>query len=113
MKEYEEEFGTYPAESEIAEILGVTESMVKLSLESMKLNNILSIDTPIGDADSNRTIGDMIEDVDSPLVDEVLDNERIRSAIVKSLSRLTKREEQVLRLRFGISEVHDLEEFNV
>ena len=113
MKEYEEEFGCLPTNQEISEILGVTESMVTLSLDSLKLNNIISIDTPIGDADSNRSLGDMIEDQDSTPIDEVLDNERIREVIVSSLSRLTKREEQVLRLRFGIADINNSHEFEI
>jgi len=111
MKEYEEEFGCLPETEEIAEILGVTSSMVTLSLDSLKLNNIISIDTPIGDGDSNRSLGDMIEDKDVTPLDEVLDNERIREVIVSSLSRLTKREEQVLRLRFGIADVNNVNDF--
>ena len=113
MKEYEEEFGALPSEQEIAEILGVTESMVKLSLDSLKLNNILSIDTPIGDADSSRTIGDMIEDQNSTPIDSVLDNQKVREVIVSSLARLSQREEQVLRLRFGLSEVNNPEDFEI
>lgn len=113
IKEYEDDLGSVPDTSEIAAILGVTESMVQLSLESLKLNNILSIDTPIGDSDSSRTIGDMIEDVDATSVEEMLDNQRIRSVIVASLSRLSKREEHVLRLRFGISDVENPENFEI
>tara|TARA_B100000214_G_C23956008_1_gene622866 strand:+ start:146 stop:871 length:726 start_codon:yes stop_codon:yes gene_type:complete len=113
IKEYEDELGSIPDTAEIASLLGVTESMVELSLESLKLNNIISIDTPIGDSDSSRTLGDMIEDVDSASVDEMLDNQRIRDVIVKSLSRLSKREEQVLRLRFGISDVENPEKFEI
>jgi RNA polymerase primary sigma factor len=113
IKEYEDDLGSTPDTAEIASILGVTESMVELSLESLKLNNIISIDTPIGDSDSSRTLGDMIEDVDSESVDEILDNQRIREVIVKSLSRLSKREEQVLRLRFGISDVENPENFEI
>ena len=113
MKEYEEEFGTLPSSAEIAEILGVTESMVDLSLDSLKLNNIISIDTPIGDSDSSRTIGDMIEDNQSTPIDNILDNQKIRKAIISSLSRLSQREEQVLRLRFGLSEVNNPEDFEI
>jgi len=36
-----------------------------------------------------------------------MDDERIRMGIVKSLKCLSKREELVLRLRFGISEVEE------
>lgn len=113
IKEYEEEFGTVPTNEEISSILGVSRKMVHASIESMKLNNIISIDTPIGDSDSTRTIGDMIEDTNSAKIEDVLDNEKIRAEIVKSLSKLSKREEQVLRLRFGLSDLPDTENFEV
>ena len=37
----------------------------------------------------------------------MLDNKKIRSIIVSSLRGLSKREELVLRLRFGISDVEE------
>jgi DNA-directed RNA polymerase sigma subunit (sigma70/sigma32) len=55
----------------------------------------------------------MIEDTASVSVDDVLDNQKMRSAIVSSLSRLSKREEQVLRLRFGITDIENPEEFEI
>tara|TARA_Y100001938_G_C7851007_1_gene310792 strand:+ start:134 stop:493 length:360 start_codon:yes stop_codon:yes gene_type:complete len=113
MKEYEEEFGTIPTNEELSSIMGVSEAMVQASLESMKLNNIISIDTPIGDADSNRTLGDMIEDTNANQIEKMLDNEKIRKRIIESLEKLSKREEQVLRLRFGISEVLESEKFEM
>ena len=113
MKEYEEEFGTRPTNEEIASVLGVSETMVKAGIDAMRLNNILSIDMPIGDPESSRTLKDTIEDVDAVSIEDILDNQKIRSRIIQSLSRLSKREEQVLRLRFGISEVSNPEQFEV
>ena len=46
-------------------------------------------------------------------MDTMLDNEKIKNAIVGSLSRLSKREEQVLRMRFGISEVENPELYEI
>ena len=40
-------------------------------------------------------------------LDTILDNEKIRKAIVRSLSALTKREELVLRMRFGIDDIDE------
>ena len=71
--------------------------------------SISSIDQQIGD-EGNRTLGDVIPDNDTPNIEQILDNELIRSRIVKALSSLTKREELVLRMRFGISEVSDDDE---
>ena len=113
MAEYEEEFGTVPTNEEISTILGVSETMVKASLDSIKLNKIISIDTPIGDSDSSRTLGDMIEDEGANQIEKILDNEKIRMKIIESLSKLSAREEQVLRLRFGISEVLNESEYEL
>ena len=55
----------------------------------------------------------MIEDTNANQIEKMLDNEKIRKRIVESLSKLSKREEQVLRLRFGISEVLEEEKFEM
>jgi len=111
--EYEEEMGTRPTTEEMAEVLGVTTSMIELSLESIKLNNVLSLDAIIGGEENGRTFGESIEDDRIMSMDDMIDNEKIKNAIVQSLSKLSKREEQVLRMRFGISEVQNPEEYEV
>jgi RNA polymerase primary sigma factor len=68
----------------------------------------MSIDTPIGGDDSNRTIKDIIPD-DSISIEDRLDSKTLRHMIQQSLASLSKREEQVLRLRFGLDEVIDTE----
>jgi|TARA_R110000824_G_scaffold53018_1_gene147054 RNA polymerase primary sigma factor len=105
-KEYQEEFGHEPTMDEICDALGLTEKHVKSALESVKTRNVASIDQKIGD-EGNRTLGDVIPDNDAPNIEQILDNQLIRSRIVKALSSLTKREELVLRMRFGISEISD------
>ena len=113
IKEYEEELGIKPSVDEMAEVLGVTSSMIELSIESLKLNNVLSLDAIIGGEETGRTLGESIEDEGAECIDAMLDNEKIRNAIITSLSRLSKREEQVLRLRFGISEVNSPEDYEI
>ena len=104
--EYVEEFGSQPEDSEISDALGVSINLIEAAKQSLKLRNIMSIDTPIGGEDSNRTIKDIIPD-ESISIEKRLDNQKLRSLIQQSLKSLTKREEQVLRLRFGIDEVID------
>lgn len=101
-KEYEEEFGVYPSNAEIAEILGESEEHVKNLRAGMQWP--INLDSPVGGEDGSRTFGEMIEDPDSPDMDAALDQEKIISLIRASLSRLTPQEEKVLRLRFGINE---------
>ena len=73
-------------------------------LADIKTKNIASIDKKIGD-EGNRTLGDVIPDTGAVDIDQILDNELIRGRITKALSSLTKREELVLRMRFGISDI--------
>jgi RNA polymerase primary sigma factor len=113
INEYEEEMGTRPTIEEMADVLGVTCSMIELSLESLKLNNILSIDACLSSDGEGRNLIESIEDQRVESMDNLIDNEKIRAAIISSLSKLTKREEQVLRLRFGISEVENPESFEI
>jgi RNA polymerase sigma factor (sigma-70 family) len=74
------------------------------------VNKPISLETPVGDSDSQ--LADFIEDTTfgSP-VSFVLDQDLAHN-IARILSTLTPREEQVLRMRFGIGgeAVHTLEE---
>jgi len=106
IREYQEEFDTVPESSEIAEILGVSENLVNVVKDSMNLRYLISIDKPIGD-EGNRTIKDIIPDNSYKAIDERLDNEKLRALIKDSLKFLSKREEQVMRLRFGFDEIID------
>lgn len=109
VKEYNEEFGVDPTEDEIATILGMSVKHVKSAIASIKAKHVGSIDEKIGD-EGNRTYAEIIPDDNAVDVDQLLDNEKIRAMIVKSLSSLSKREEMVLRLRFGISQLTDEDE---
>jgi len=103
-KEYNEEFGVDPTPEEIGEILGLTVKHVHRALASIRARNVGSIDQAIG-AEGNRTYAEIIPDTRSVDLDEMIDNDTIRALIVEALSSLSKREELVLRLRFGIDEV--------
>ncbi len=105
-KEYKENFGCEPSIAEIAEILNISEKHVKEAIKSSKSKYTISIDTPVND-EYGRTLGETIEDEQAVSVDNLLDNQKIRAAIISSLSSLTKREELVLRMRFGIEEVKE------
>lgn len=102
-KEYEEEFGVSPTSEELSGILGINEKHVKQAIASIKTKYVASIDTPISD-ENGKTLADVIPSNETS-IDTILDNKIIKNEIIKSLKLLSKREELVLRLRFGISEV--------
>jgi RNA polymerase primary sigma factor len=101
--------GREPTPKEIADELDLPIARVKKVLEIGK--DAISLETPIGD-DEDRQLGDLIEDprISSPM-DALVTND-LTDQTRKVLKTLTPREEQVLRLRFGIDEKsdHTLEE---
>lgn len=110
ISEYEEEFNQEPSNEEIAEIMGVSVKHVKNAIAAMKSKNVRSIDTPVGSDGEGRTLGELIPDNNSVSIEDRLDNEKLREVIVQALKDLSKREELVLRLRFGIDELDENDE---
>ena len=102
-QEYYEEFKVEPTIQELSGLLGINEKHIKEALKSTKARHVLSIDTPSSD-DNSRTLGEMIPDR-SKSIDDIIDNSIIRKHIIRAFKKLTKREELVLRMRFGITEI--------
>ncbi len=101
-EEYEEEFGVEPSPEELADILGVKLSTMNAIVKSAR--PAISIDATVSWGDEGgRRISEIIPDDSEPL-DSVLEREEIANLVRSSLSGLSKREELVVRLRFGIEE---------
>ena len=113
-KEYEDEFRHQPTTSEIADLLGVTEAMIKLSLESAAVQNSISLDAALGDEKNGRRFEEIISDDRTETPEAARDRQKTLEVIKSSLRKLSPREEKILRLRFGIYEdIERDEEFNV
>ena len=96
-----QENGREPTTDEIAEELGMTPDKVR---EIMKIaQDPVSLETPIGEEEDSH-LGDFVEDNDSPAPSEAASQTLLREQISNVLHTLTPREEQVLRLRFGIED---------
>ena len=105
IEEYEEEFGTEPTTEEICEALGVSEKMAQASLDSIKMRYLVSLDKEINYSDGGtRTLGDIIPDNVTESVEDVMDYASLKSMIIESFKLLSDREEQVIRMRFGITD---------
>lgn len=102
MKEFEKEFGTEPTNEDIADVMGESVEMVKSARDTLKYRYMSSIDTPIGD-EGGRTLADVIPDMSDSL-DTLLDKDKLKIIIQRGLAKLSKREEMILRLRFGLHE---------
>ena len=108
--EYEKEFNCRPSIEEIAEMMCVPASAVQELVNSSGVRSMVSLDAMIGDEDGKKIL-ETIPDENAVSPDEALDREKILVAISRCLDKLTPREEQVLRLRFGVSEVQDTNSF--
>jgi RNA polymerase primary sigma factor len=66
----------------------------------------ISLETPIGEEEDSR-LEDFIEDEKSLSPQDAAINSNLVKQTQKVLSTLNKREEKILRMRFGIGENHD------
>ena len=103
-----------PSTDEISEILGISVKSVEDSLRLIKLQNTISFEATLSSDDDGRRLLETIPDERMIGFDEAIDKRKISLIMASSLSKLTKREEQVLRLRFGMSTVsnNDIEDFS-
>ncbi len=95
-----QENGREPTEAELAEKMGMSVEKIR---EVMKIAlDPVSLETPIGEEDDSH-LGDFIPDEDSPAPAEAASYTLLREQLDEVLHTLTEREEQVLKLRFGLT----------
>ena len=96
-----QELGREPTTDEIAEQLGMTADKVR---EIMKIaQDPVSLETPIGEEEDSH-LGDFVEDSDSPAPSDSASYALLREQLCNVLRTLTPREEQVIKLRFGLED---------
>ena len=96
-----QELGREPTTEEIAEKIGMSSDKVR---EIMKIaQDPVSLETPIGEEEDSH-LGDFVEDNDSPAPADTAFYSLLREQLCSVLRTLTPREEQVLKLRFGLED---------
>ncbi|GIO40232.1 MULTISPECIES: RNA polymerase sigma factor RpoD [Paenibacillus] len=96
-----QEIGREPTPEEIAQEMDLTPEKVR---EIMKIaQEPVSLETPIGE-ENDSNLGDFIEDHDAPAPAEAAAYELLKEQLEEVLDTLTEREENVLRLRFGMDD---------
>ena len=104
-----QELGHEATADEVAEKIGMSPEKVR---EIMKIaQDPVSLETPIGEEEDSH-LGDFIPDDDSPAPQDAASYAMLREQIREVLHTLTPREEQVLKLRYGLEDgrTHTLEE---
>ncbi|KOS24633.1 RNA polymerase sigma factor RpoD [Bacillus anthracis] len=104
-----QDLGREPSPEEIGEEMDLAPEKVR---EILKIaQEPVSLETPIGEEDDSH-LGDFIEDQEATSPADNAANEVLKQQLEDVLDTLTDREENVLRLRFGLDDgkTHTLEE---
>jgi RNA polymerase primary sigma factor len=99
-----QQMGREPTLEEIAEKMGMSLDKVQKIIKIAR--KPISLETPMGEEEDSR-LEDFIEDKDVVSPQDAAISSSMASQIKRVLSTLSKREEQILRMRFGIGEKHD------
>ena len=104
-----QEHGREPSSEEIAEKMDIQVSKVRKILKIAQ--EPISLETPIGEEEDSH-LGDFIEDRGVVSPSDAVININLKEQTAAVLQTLTDREEQVIRMRFGIGDgsEHTLEE---
>ncbi|MUG68999.1 RNA polymerase sigma factor RpoD [Paenibacillus sp. 7541] len=96
-----QELGREPTPEEIAKEMDISPEKVR---EIQKVSQEpVSLETPVGE-ESDSNLGDFIEDQDALAPADAAAFELLREQLEEVLDTLTEREENVLRLRFGLED---------
>jgi len=102
----EQEFEREPSSEELAEMLDIATEEVETTLGVAARH--VSMDAPFVDGEDNSLL-DVLENPNTPRADAFLDyNESLRNEIERSLSTLTDRQSDVIKLYFGIGVDHPM-----
>ncbi len=102
-KQLLQEFGREPTTEEIAERLCIPPERVR---EIMKIaQDPVSLETPVGEEEDSH-LGDFVEDTETPTPAENASRAMLQEQLAEVLHTLTPREEEVIRLRYGLADGH-------
>ena len=99
-----QEMGREPTLEEVSEKMGISLDKVQKILKVTR--KPISLETPVGEEEDSR-LEDFIEDKEVISPQDAAISSNMRKQIQKVLSTLNKREEKIVRMRFGIGEKHD------
>ena len=98
------ELGRDPGSEELAAQTGISEGLIE-RVKSI-VQDPTSLDLPIGE-DGDATLADLIEAPNADDPHASAEASDLRRVLTEALSRLTPREQAILRMRFGIDDSND------
>lgn len=92
--------GREPTQHELARQLGISEE--RLGADMLAGQDVTSLETPVGDDDDSSSLREFVVDESTPDIGEAVANSMLRGDLERALSSLTEREQEVVRLRYGL-----------
>ena len=99
-----QQLGRDPKHEEIGEALGIQPARVQETMQAFL--EPVSFDNPTGDDET--FLGDFIPDETLTPPDENIQEEQVKTHLNRVLCTLTPREEQIIRMRFGLGQDHSM-----
>ncbi len=99
--ELEQKYEREPSHDEIADVLDLTTSYVNENFRHSGKH--VSIDAPISSDDDSSNMSDLMINNSTPCPDDILIRESLKNEIERTLTTLTSREADVIRLYFGLA----------
>ena len=96
----EQEFQREPTDEELAREVNISEKEATFT-NIIKLNQ-LSLDAPLVNTDDEYSLHDILKSSNMPAPDDNLLTESIKFEINRALSKLTKREADIIKLSYGL-----------
>lgn len=106
LSKLEQEYGRDPSPEEISQAVDLSYGQVRDVLRVS--NRPVSMDAPFDNNDENNSLLDIMPNTDIPNTDAELMDQSLTEDINRSLSTLSKREAEVIRMFFGIGTKHSM-----
>ncbi len=102
----EQRYQREPSPEEISDVVDLSRNQIN---EALKVSvRPVSMDAPFDNNEENNTLLEVLSDSDAPQTDSHLLNESLTEDINRSLSTLSKREGEVIKMYFGIGTRHNM-----
>lgn len=100
-----------PTNAEIAAEMGITENKLDLILQWKR--NTISLESPLDDSTDGDTLSDIVADPDERVPSDYAEESCKQDFVNKLLSGLNDRVSAIIKLRFGVGNANDPEEYRV
>jgi RNA polymerase primary sigma factor len=106
LSKLEQVYQREPSPEEISEVVELSRDQIA---DALKVNNRpISMDAPLDNNEDSNSLLDIMENIDTPAADSHLLSESLSEDINRSLSTLSKREGEIIKMFFGIGTKHNM-----